>query len=153
MTTIDPDSRNAPDKFDVMTADEFNLWCALNGKPYRLARHVWPDGRAEWDVEVDPGKAEGMVCYGTGREDEAVAAAAAFAFIAGVEWAEASIRARLEDEILADEDDETAIGDDTTIDTEADIAPSPTTREAEETIQRDDVHDEERVSPGSLGRA
>ncbi|WP_404385562.1 DNA translocase FtsK [Caenispirillum salinarum] len=105
MTTSDLDNRNAPDKFDVMTADEFNLWCALNGKPYRLARHVWPDGRAEWDVEVDPGKAEGMVCYGTGREDEAVAAAAAFAFIAGVEWAEASIRARMEDEVLADEEE------------------------------------------------
>ncbi|EKV27570.1 Cell division protein FtsK [Caenispirillum salinarum AK4] len=104
MTTSDLDHRNAPDKFDVMTADEFNLWCALNGKPYRLARHVWPDGRAEWDVEVDPGKAEGMVCYGTGREDEAVAAAAAFAFIAGVEWAEAATRARMEDEILAGEE-------------------------------------------------
>jgi S-DNA-T family DNA segregation ATPase FtsK/SpoIIIE len=109
MTTSDLDTRSTPDKFDVMTADEFNLWCALNGKPYRLARHVWPDGRAEWDVEVDPGKADGMVCYGTGREDEAVAAAAAFAFIAGVEWAEATIRARLEDEDLDDDDNTDAL--------------------------------------------
>ncbi|MCA1939704.1 MAG: DNA translocase FtsK, partial [Caenispirillum bisanense] len=104
--TADLSDVAAPDKYEVMTADEFNLWCALNGKPYRLARHVWPDGRAEWDVEVNPGKADGLVCYGTGREDEAVAAAAAFAFIAGVEWAEAAIRARLEDEILADAEDD-----------------------------------------------
>lgn len=73
---------------DPMTAGEFNLWCAIHDKPYRLARHQWPDGATEWDVEYNPGKPDGTIAYGTGQEDETLAALAAFAFMAGVEWAE-----------------------------------------------------------------
>ncbi|GAA0568564.1 DNA translocase FtsK [Caenispirillum bisanense] len=130
--TADLSDVTAPDKYEVMTADEFNLWCALNGKPYRLARHVWPDGRAEWDVEVNPGKPDAMVCYGTGREDEGVAAAAAFAFIAGVEWAEASIRARLEDEVLAGEDEDDEDGFETWAAEEPDAEDEPDADEIED---------------------
>lgn len=82
---------------DPMTAGEFNLWCAIHDKPYRLARHQWPDGAVEWDVEFNPGKPDGTIAYGTGQEDETLATLAAFAFMAGVEWAEDS-RAPAEDE-------------------------------------------------------
>lgn len=75
-----------------MTAGEFNLWCAIHDKPYRMARHQWPDGADEWDVEYRPGKPDGTVAYGTGQEDETLATLAAFAFVAGVEWAEAVAR-------------------------------------------------------------
>lgn len=81
--------RIPPEIKDAMAAGEFNLWCAINSKPYRLARHVWPDGAWEWDVEFLPGRPEGTIAYGTGQEDEALATVAAFAFIAGVEWQEA----------------------------------------------------------------
>lgn len=88
---------------DPMTAGEFNLWCAIHDKPYRLARHEWPDGATEWDVEYNPGKPDGTIAYGTGQEDETLATLAAFAFMAGIEWSEVS---RLSAE--AEEDDEDA---------------------------------------------
>ncbi|SIS37564.1 DNA translocase FtsK [Insolitispirillum peregrinum] len=91
-----------PEVKDAMTASEFNLWCAMNGKPYRMARHVWPDGAWEWDVEYRPGRPEGTIAYGTGQEDETLATLAAFAFVAGVEWQESLMRPQDVD----DEDDE-----------------------------------------------
>lgn len=86
---------------DPMTAGEFNLWCAIHDKPYRMARHQWPDGATEWDVEFNPGKPDGTIAYGTGQEDETLATLAAFAFMAGIEWAEDTRRA-------TDDDDEAA---------------------------------------------
>lgn len=86
---------------DPMTAGEFNLWCAIHDKPYRMARHQWPDGATEWDVEFNPGKPDGTIAYGTGQEDETLATLAAFAFMAGIEWAEDARR-------TADDDDEVA---------------------------------------------
>lgn len=83
---------------DPMTAGEFNLWCAIHDKPYRLARHQWPDGAVEWDVEFNPGKPDGTIAYGTGQEDETLATLAAFAFMAGVEWAEDGRRPAVEDD-------------------------------------------------------
>ncbi|MBI1206116.1 MAG: hypothetical protein GC191_02385 [Azospirillum sp.] len=71
----------------VVTAEEFNLWCALNAKPFNLVQHSWPDGRVEWDIEVFPGSDRSDILYGSGQEDEAMAVIAAFAFLAGVEWA------------------------------------------------------------------
>lgn len=91
-----------PEVKDAMTASEFNLWCAMNGKPYRMARHVWPDGAWEWDVEYRPGRPEGTIAYGTGQEDETLATLAAFAFVAGVEWQESLMRPQDVD----DEDDD-----------------------------------------------
>ncbi|HLN25657.1 MAG TPA: DNA translocase FtsK [Patescibacteria group bacterium] len=73
---------------DSMTPKDFNLWCALNSKPFRLTQHVWPDGSVEWDVELFPGRAEATIAYGTGQRDGVLAAISAFAFVAGVEWGE-----------------------------------------------------------------
>ncbi len=93
---------------DAMTAGEFNLWCAINSKPYRMARHVWPDGAWEWDVEFLPGRPGGTIAYGTGQEEESLAAVACFAFMAGLEWQESLHRAGIEDaeeasgDVLAD---------------------------------------------------
>jgi S-DNA-T family DNA segregation ATPase FtsK/SpoIIIE len=88
--------RLPPEVKDARTASEFNLWCAMNGKPYRMARHVWPDGAWEWDVEYQPGRPEGTIAYGTGQEDETFATLAAFAFIAGLEWQENVARLQAE---------------------------------------------------------
>jgi len=82
----------SPAQDDSMTAADFNFWCAVNSKPFRLVRHRWPDGSVEWDVEVFPGRPEATVAYGTGQTAEAAAAAAAFAFAAGVEWGESFAR-------------------------------------------------------------
>lgn len=95
---------------DPMTAGEFNLWCAIHDKPYRLARHQWPDGAVEWDVEVNPGKPDGTIAYGTGQEDETLATLAAFAFMAGVEWAEGNAAPADDDEQTAGEDPPPAAG-------------------------------------------
>ncbi|HEY0523361.1 MAG TPA: DNA translocase FtsK [Stellaceae bacterium] len=64
----------------------------MNSKPFRLASYVWPDGRLEWCVEIYPGKAEGTIAYGTAQTEEPQAVVAAFAFLAGIEWAEAAAR-------------------------------------------------------------
>ncbi|MFD2232414.1 DNA translocase FtsK [Phaeospirillum tilakii] len=82
----------SPAQDDSMTAADFNFWCAVNSKPFRLVRHRWPDGSVEWDVEVFPGRPEATVAYGTGQTAESPAAAAAFAFAAGVEWGESFAR-------------------------------------------------------------
>jgi S-DNA-T family DNA segregation ATPase FtsK/SpoIIIE len=96
MTVTPPSPSNDIAEADVLTADEFNLWCALNNMPFRMTEHVWPDGAREWDVEVDPGREGQTVAYGTGQGDEGAAAAMAFAFVAGVEWADAAHRAARE---------------------------------------------------------
>jgi DNA segregation ATPase FtsK/SpoIIIE, S-DNA-T family len=77
---------------DSMSAADFNFWCAVNSKPFRLLRHTWDDGATEWDIEVFPGRPEATTAYGTGQTDETLAAIAAFAFIAGVEWGECFAR-------------------------------------------------------------
>jgi S-DNA-T family DNA segregation ATPase FtsK/SpoIIIE len=84
------------------SASAFNLWCSINNKPYHLVRHVWPDGRVEWDVEMYPGKPDSTVAYGTGQQDEGLAVIAGYAFLSGIEWAEANARSVRES---LDEDD------------------------------------------------
>ncbi|MBK3776430.1 DNA translocase FtsK [Azospirillum brasilense] len=71
----------------VVTADEFNLWCALNGRPFNLIPNARPDGRLLWDVEVLPGTPRAGTVYSTNLGDEALAVVAGFAFLSGVEWA------------------------------------------------------------------
>ncbi len=71
----------------VVTADEFNLWCALNGRPFNLIPNARPDGRRLWDVEVLPGTPRAGTVYSTNLADEALAVVAGFAFLSGVEWA------------------------------------------------------------------
>ncbi len=93
------DDNNQP-----LSAADFNFWCAVNSKPFRLAQHAWPDGSVEWDIEVFPGRPEATVAYGTAQTDEAQAAIAAFAFAAGVEWGETFARGAAEPE-LEDGDD------------------------------------------------
>jgi DNA segregation ATPase FtsK/SpoIIIE, S-DNA-T family len=92
--TKHPDGREASDQTiaDIATAQEFNLWCAFNSKPFRLCQNTWPDGAVEWDVVVHPGQAEEAIVYGTGQQDEGLAVISANAFLAGMEWAEANMR-------------------------------------------------------------
>jgi len=70
----------------IVTADEFNLWCALNGRPFNLVPHV-AEGRSLWAVEVLPGTPGAGAVYSTGLGEEALAVVAGFAFLAGVDWA------------------------------------------------------------------
>ena len=71
----------------VVTADEFNLWCALNGRPFNLIPNARSDGRVLWDVEVLPGTPRAGTVYSTNLADESLAVVAGFAFLSGVEWA------------------------------------------------------------------
>ncbi len=72
----------------VAGAEEFNLWCAMNDRPFRLALSRWPDGDAEWCLEVDAGTDQAAVIYGTNTGNERIATAVAYAFVSGMEWAE-----------------------------------------------------------------
>jgi DNA segregation ATPase FtsK/SpoIIIE, S-DNA-T family len=97
---------------DITTAQEFNLGCAMNSQPFRLRLDEWPDGAIEWVLETNPGRPNGTIAYGTGQREELFAVIAANAFLAGVEWGEATARAPmigLDDEIH-DEDDTHASG-------------------------------------------
>jgi len=114
MTLTPPSPSNDMMESEVLTADEFNLWCALNNMPFRLTEHAWPDGATEWDVEVHPGRQSQTVAYGTGHNDETIAAAMAFAFVAGVEWSDNTHRAAAE-ESGTDDPDTDADGDDLTM--------------------------------------
>ena len=89
-----PDSRQMSDPVaaDIATAQEFNLWCAVNSRPFRLCQNVWPDGAVEWDVVFHPGGGDEAIVYGTGQQAEALAVVAANAFLAGMEWAENNLR-------------------------------------------------------------
>jgi len=89
---------------EIASAAEFNLWCGIQSKPFRLIQHAWPDGKVEWDVEANPGTPEATVVYGTGQTDERRAVVAAFGFIAGAEWAESALREQAL-AAIADEDD------------------------------------------------
>lgn len=99
----------------IVSAQEFNLWCSIYSKPYRLIQHAWPDGLVEWNIEFFPGRPHGTTAYGTGQQDEAVAVQAGFAFISGIEWAESEKRLKEENDeqenreklIVADESVET----------------------------------------------
>jgi len=93
-----------PEPDEIVSAAEFNLWCAMHSKPYQLVQQAWPDGKVEWDLESAPGTPEATVVYGTGQQTERSAVIAAFGFIAGADWAESALRERALD-VLADEDD------------------------------------------------
>jgi DNA segregation ATPase FtsK/SpoIIIE, S-DNA-T family len=97
---------------DITTAQEFNLGCAMNSQPFRLRLDEWPDGAVEWVLETNPGRPNATIAYGTGQREELFAVIAANAFLAGVEWGEATARAPmigLDDEPLEDNDTLAAI--------------------------------------------
>ncbi|MBP2300037.1 DNA translocase FtsK [Azospirillum picis] len=87
MTPRMPHLAAPPTQAGVVTADEFNLWCALNGRPFNLVPNPRTDGRLMWDVEVLPGTPRAGTVYSTNLSDEALAVVAGFAFLSGVEWA------------------------------------------------------------------
>ncbi|CAO3405641.1 DNA translocase FtsK [Azospirillum largimobile] len=87
MTPRMPHLAAPPTQAGVVTADEFNLWCALNGRPFNLVPNPRTDGRVMWDVEVLPGTPRAGTVYSTNLSDEALAVVAGFAFLSGVEWA------------------------------------------------------------------
>ncbi|QQP91937.1 DNA translocase FtsK [Skermanella sp. TT6] len=78
---------------DITTAQEFNLSCAMNSQPFRLLLDEWSDGAVEWVLEINPGRPNATIAYGTGQQEELFAVIAANAFLAGVEWGEATARA------------------------------------------------------------
>ncbi|UEM06139.1 DNA translocase FtsK [Skermanella rosea] len=78
---------------DITTAQEFNLSCAMNSQPFRLLLDEWSDGAVEWVLEINPGRPDATIAYGTGQQEELFAVIAANAFLAGVEWGEATARA------------------------------------------------------------
>jgi S-DNA-T family DNA segregation ATPase FtsK/SpoIIIE len=87
------------EKSRITMVDEFNIWCALNDKPFNLIQHVWPDGMVEWDLEIHPGTPKAEIIYGTGQDNGTMAVISAFAFLAGVEWAEErQATARIDDD-------------------------------------------------------
>jgi S-DNA-T family DNA segregation ATPase FtsK/SpoIIIE len=96
-----------PEPDEIVSAAEFNLWCAMHSKPYQLVQQAWPDGKVEWDLESAPGTPEATVVYGTGQQTERSAVIAAFGFIAGADWAESALRERALD-VLADEEEAAA---------------------------------------------
>ncbi len=87
MTPRMPHLAAPPTQTGVVTADEFNLWCALNGRPFNLVPNARSEGRVMWDVEVLPGTPRAGTVYSTNLSDEALAVVAGFAFLSGVEWA------------------------------------------------------------------
>ena len=94
------------EKSRITTVDEFNMWCALNDQPFNLIQHPWPDGMVEWDLEINPGTADAEIVYGTGQDNGTMAVISAFAFLAGLEWAEERRAAALA--ALADDEEEAA---------------------------------------------
>jgi len=70
------------------SAEEFNLWCAMNDRPLRLHLHRWGPEDTEWCLESEPGTAAAAAIYGTGSDHEPTAVAIAYGFVAGIEWAE-----------------------------------------------------------------
>jgi len=89
MTRRPPHVRAPATQFGVVGADEFNLWCALNGQPFNLVAGAGPEGRTSWDLEVLPGTPGSGPVYSTHRSEEGTAVVAAFAFLSGVAWAHA----------------------------------------------------------------
>ena len=87
MTPRMPHLAAPPTQAGVVTADEFNLWCALNGRPFNLVPNPRSDGRALWDVEGAARTPRAGTVYSTNLSDEALAVVAGFAFLSGVEWA------------------------------------------------------------------
>ncbi|MFD1627250.1 DNA translocase FtsK [Azospirillum griseum] len=87
MTPRMPHLTAPPTQAGVVTADEFNLWCALNGRPFNLVPNPRGEGRVVWDVEVLPGTPRAGTVYSTNMADEALAVVAGFAFMSGVDWA------------------------------------------------------------------
>ncbi|MEI8395965.1 MAG: DNA translocase FtsK [Rhodospirillaceae bacterium] len=94
------------EKSRITTVDEFNMWCALNDQPFNLVQHVWPDGMVEWDLEIHPGSPDSDIVYGTGQDNGTMAVISAFAFLAGLEYAEERRAAALA--ALADDEEEAA---------------------------------------------
>jgi S-DNA-T family DNA segregation ATPase FtsK/SpoIIIE len=91
---------------DITTAEEFNLGCALNRQPFKLRPDEWSDGAVEWVLEMNPGRPSAIIAYGTGQREELYAVIAANAFLAGVEWGEATAKAPM---IGPDDDEEESI--------------------------------------------
>ena len=54
---------------DITTAQEFNLGCAMNSQPFRLRLDEWPDGAVEWVLEINPGRLNETIAYGTGQRE------------------------------------------------------------------------------------
>ncbi|WP_158045501.1 DNA translocase FtsK [Skermanella pratensis] len=90
---------------DITTAQEFNLSCAMNSQPFRLLLDEWSDGAVEWVLEINPGRPDATIAYGTGQQEELFAVIAANAFLAGVEWGEATARAPMVGQDDADDAD------------------------------------------------
>lgn len=90
---------------DITTAQEFNLSCAMNSQPFRLLLDEWSDGAVEWVLEINPGRPNATIAYGTGQQEELFAVIAANAFLAGVEWGEATARAPMIGQDAGDADD------------------------------------------------
>lgn len=109
----------------VLETEEFNLWCAMNDRPFRL-RLVEVDGeQPEWCIEAEPGTANARIVYATGTGAETAAVAVAYGFVAGVEWlevlqeaeqqeaeeAEAEAFRQAESEVAGDEETQEAVAD------------------------------------------
>ena len=88
---------------EIVGVAEFNLWCAMQSKPFKLVQHAWPDGKVEWDLEIHPGTSAAMVVYGTGQQTERSAVVAAYGFLAGAEWAESALREEIIASLVEDE--------------------------------------------------
>ena len=88
---------------EIVGVAEFNLWCAMQSKPFKLVQHAWPDGKVEWDLEIHPGTSAAMVVYGTGQQTERSAVVAAYGFLAGAEWAESALREEIIASVVEDE--------------------------------------------------
>jgi len=112
---------------NIQTAEEFNLWCALNGKPFNLVQHDWPDGQVEWGIEVLPGSPRAGIVYGTGQGEESRAVVAAFGFVAGVDWAKLI---PFEDPDSAQDSSKAAQADAATRSTQTDAGPGEGGEEA-----------------------
>jgi S-DNA-T family DNA segregation ATPase FtsK/SpoIIIE len=122
-------------------AEEFNLWCAMNDRPFALRLSDWEDGVREWCIEADRGRPEAAVIWGSGTDHEATATAIAYAFVAGIEWVEAEIALR---ESEAEDDGETRIRVSGGTKTTGGMTFSVTDREVE-WLDEDEYEERQRV--------
>jgi len=135
------------------SAEEFNLWCAMNDRPLRLRLHHWGPEEAEWCLESEPGTDVAAPIYGTGSDREAVAVAVAYGFVAGIEWSEA----RLWDGEVGEEDPDEAAAETTAEEEEAAPAaaaeppppgPSPEASAAQTPGEADKGQSTKAAAPG-----
>ncbi|MBE1236993.1 DNA translocase FtsK [Phaeovibrio sulfidiphilus] len=81
----------------------------MNDRPFALHLTEWPADTREWFIEVDRGCPQVAAIWGTGTDDEATAAAIAYAFVAGIEWAERD-RDHRRDDVEPEVGDDSAFG-------------------------------------------